>query len=79
MNELILQVENPSLLKQLKEVLSLIKGVKIINTKSSAKSVDMEDVSNVTTLAAMKEAESGNDAGVVRVDNLANFMASIEE
>lgn len=79
MNELTLQIENPSLMKQLKEILSLIKGVKVINTKSSTQSVDLESVPNATTLAAMKEAESGNDAGVVRVDNLANFMASMEE
>ena len=32
---------------------------------------------NAETLAAMKEAESGHDAGVVRVDSLDSFMASL--
>lgn len=32
---------------------------------------------NAETLAAMKEAESGHDAGVVRVDSLESFMASL--
>ena len=39
----------------------------------------LEDVPNAETLAAMKEAESGHDAGVVRVDSLESFMASMEE
>ena len=39
----------------------------------------MEDVPNAETLAAMKEAESGHDAGVVRVDSLESFMASLED
>ena len=36
-------------------------------------------IPNAETLAAMKEAESGHDAGVVRVDSLESFMASLEE
>ena len=39
----------------------------------------LEDVPNAETLSAMKEAESGHDAGVVRVDSLESFMASMEE
>ena len=34
-------------------------------------------IQNAETLAAMKEAESGHDAGVVRVDSLDSFMASL--
>lgn len=34
-------------------------------------------IPNAETLAAMKEAESGHDAGVVRVDSLESFMASL--
>ena len=34
-------------------------------------------IPNAETLAAMKEAESGHDAGVVRVDSLDSFMASL--
>ena len=39
----------------------------------------LEDVPNTETLAAMKEAECGHDAGVVRIDSLESFMASMEE
>ena len=34
-------------------------------------------IPNAETLAAMKEVESGHDAGVVRVDSLESFMASL--
>ena len=34
-------------------------------------------IPNAETLAAMKEAESGHDAGVVRVDSLDSFMVSL--
>lgn len=34
-------------------------------------------IPNAETLAAMKEAESGHDAGVVRVDSLESFMVSL--
>ena len=34
-------------------------------------------IPNAETLTAMKEAESGHDAGVVRVDSLESFMASL--
>ena len=40
---------------------------------------NLEDVPNAENLAAMKEAESGHDAGVVRVDSLESFLASMEE
>ena len=39
----------------------------------------MAQLTNAETLAAMKEAESGHDAGVVRVDSLESFMASLED
>ena len=40
---------------------------------------ETEEVPNATTLAAMKEIESGQDAGVVRVDDFESFMASMEQ
>ena len=49
--------------------------VKYLSVSSAA----LEDVPNAETLAAMKEAESGHDAGVVRTDSLESFMASMEE
>ena len=79
MPQLTLQVDSPSLLEQLKDVLSLMRGVKIVSDSPVSRSAALEDVPNAETLAAMKEAESGHDAGVVRVDSLESFMASMEE
>ena len=79
MAQLTLQIDSPSLLEQLKNVLSLMKGVKIVSDSPVSKSAALEDVPNAETLAAMKETESGHDAGVVRVDSLESFMASMEE
>ena len=79
MPQLTLQVDSPSLLEQLKNVLSLMRGVKIVSDSPVSRSAALEDVPNAETLAAMKEAESGQDAGVVRVDSLESFMASMKE
>ena len=56
---LTLQVDSPSLLEQLKNVLSLMRGVKIVSDSPVSRSAALEDVPNAETLAAMKEAESG--------------------
>lgn len=56
---LTLQVDNPSLLEQLKNVLSLMRGVKIVSDSPVSRSAALEDVPNAETLAAMKEAGSG--------------------
>ena len=77
MAQLTLQIDSPSLLEQLKSVLSLMKGVKIIADNPLSKSIALEEIPNAETFAAMKEAESGHDAGVVRVDSLESFMASL--
>ena len=63
-------VDSPSL---------LMRGVKIVSDSPISRSAALEDVPNAETLAAMKEAESGHDAGVVRVDSLESFMASLED
>ena len=76
---LTLQVDSPSLLEQLKNVLSLMRGVKIVSESPIVSSAALEDVPNAETLAAMKEAVGGHDAGVVRVDSLESFMASMDE
>lgn len=73
MAQLTLQIDSPSLLEQLKNVLSLMRGVKIVSDSPVSRSAALEDVPNAETLAAMKEAESGHDAGVVRVDSLESF------
>ena len=79
MTQLTLQVDSPSLLEQLKNVLSLMRGVKIVSESTIVNTAALEDVPNAETLAAMKEAEGGHDAGVVRTDSLESFMASMEE
>ncbi len=79
MTTLTLQVENPSILTHLKAVLKSIQGVKVLSSNNtSAKNVAWEDVPNATTIAAMKEAESGKDAGIVSTDSLEKFIASME-
>ena len=77
MPQLTLQVGSPSILEHLKNVLSLMRGVRIVTMSPSAQSVALEEIPNATTLAAMKEAESGHDAGVIRMDSLESFMASM--
>ena len=57
--QLTVQVDSPSLLEQLKNVLSLMRGVKIVSDSPVLRSAALEDVPNAETLAAMKEAESG--------------------
>ena len=78
MTTLTLEIENPSILTHLKAVLKAIHGVKILSVNDAE--VDTNDAveqPNAVTLAAMKEAEEGNDAGVVCVDSLERFMDSI--
>ena len=61
---------------------SLIKKFGWVAKKQKAPkacSIALDETPNAETLAAMKEAESGHDAGVVRVDSLESFMASLEE
>lgn len=78
MATLTLQIESPSLMEQLKNILSLMKGVKVM-TSDISKSAILDDVPNSVTLSAMKEAESGHDAGVVCMDSLETFMNSMED
>lgn len=58
--------------------INTIHGVKILSVNNAE--VDANDAveqPNAVTLAAMKEAEEGNDAGVVCVDSLERFMDSM--
>lgn len=71
MTTLTLQIENQSILAHLKEVLKEIRGVKIMDATA-------EDTPNALTLAAMKEAESDEDAGIVCMDNMESFIASMK-
>lgn len=79
MTTLTLEIENPSILTHLKAVLKAIHGVKILNVNNAAfeENVDSEQP-NAVTIAAMKEAKKGNDAGVVCMDSLESFISSMK-
>lgn len=78
MTTLTLEIENPSILTHLKAVLKAIHGVKIINVSNAASDDDVDsEQPNAVTIAAMKEAKEGNDAGVVCMDCLESFMSSM--
>ena len=68
-----LQIDNPSIFEHLKTVLGLMKGVTIVGVTDKS---DV-DIPNETTLSAMKEAESGEDAGNVNIDSVESFIASM--
>lgn len=78
MTTLTLEIDNPSILTHLKAVLKAIHGVKILNVNNTAsdENIDSEHPNDVT-IAAMKEAKEGNDAGVVCMDSLECFMSSM--
>ena len=79
MTTLTLEVENPSILTHLKAVLMAIHGVKVLNVNNTEAGEEISsEQPNSVTLAAMKEARDGNDAGVVCMDSLESFMASME-
>ena len=78
MTTLTLEIENPSILTHLKAVLKAIHGVKILNVNNAASDDDVDlERPNAVTIAAMKEAKEGNDAGVVSMDSLESFMSSM--
>lgn len=78
MTTLTLEIDNPSILTHLKAVLKAIHGVKILNVNNAASdgNIDSEQPNDVT-IAAMKEAKEGNDAGVVCMDSLERFISSM--
>ena len=78
MTTLTLEIDNPSILTHLKAVLKAIHGVNILNVNNAAsdENIDSEQPNDVT-IAAMKEAKDGNDAGVVCMDSLERFMSSM--
>lgn len=78
MTTLTLEIDNPSILTHLKAVLKAIHGVKILNVNNAASDEDVDsEQPNVVTIAAMKEAKEGNDAGVICMDSLESFMSSM--
>ena len=69
MTTMTLHIDNPAIVPSLRKVLSALEGVTITKTKH-------EDVPNDVTLAAMREAESG-DAREVKLDSIESFVASM--
>lgn len=70
MTTMTLHIDNPAIVPSLRKVLSALEGVTIAKTKQ-------EDVPNDVTLAAMREAESGKDAGEVKLDSIESFVVSM--
>lgn len=78
MTTLTLEIDNPSILTHLKAVLKAIHGVKILNVNNAASDENINsEQPNDVTIAAMKEAKEGNDAGIVCMDSLERFMSSM--
>ena len=73
MKTMTLEIDSPSIFEDLKNVIGLMRGVKIIDVTDN---MGLE-IPNETTLSAMKEAESGVDAGIVNIDSVENFIASM--
>ena len=70
MTTMTLHIDNPAIVPSLRKVLSALDGVTITKTMH-------EDVPNDVTLAAMREAKSGKDAGEVKLDSIESFAASM--
>ena len=78
MATLTLEIKNPSILTHLKAVLKAIPGVKILNVSNTVADDNLDsEQPNPITIAAMKEAKEGNDAGIVSMDDLESFMSSM--
>ena len=73
MKTMTLEIDSPSIFEDLKNVIGLMRGVKIIDVTDN---MGLE-IPNEPTLSAMKEAESGEDAGIVNIDSVENFIASM--
>lgn len=77
MTTLTINIENPSIIPSLRKVLSALDGVTIAKPVRKAAKAKTAHIPNELTIAAMKEVESGIDAGEVKLDNIDNFIASM--
>ena len=77
MTTITLNIDNPSIVPSLRKILNALDGVTIAKTTSKRKCKTV-DVPNDTTIAAMREIESGNDAGEVKLDSMESFIASMQ-
>ena len=77
MTTITLNIDNPSIVPSLRKILNALDGVTIAKTTSKRKNKTADDP-NDTTIAAMREIESGNDAGEVNLDSMESFIASMQ-
>ena len=73
MKTMTLEIDSPSIFEDLKNVIGLMRGVKIIDVTDN---MGLE-IPNETTLSAMKEAESGEDAGIVNIDSVEGVETTV--
>lgn len=74
MTTLTLQIDSPSILESLKQVLGALKGVRIVTPQTEA-----ADIPNATTLAAIDEAKEGRRKPEEVYDNVEDLMKSLLE
>ena len=77
MTTITLNIDNPSIVPSLRKILNALDGVTIAKTTSKRKYKTVDDP-NDTTIAAMREIESGNDAGEVNLDSMESFIAFMQ-
>lgn len=77
MTTLTLQVENPSILNQIKTLLKSFEGVKILGDSKTSENNSVAEVPNMTTRMAMNEAVEKHDAGIVCMSDINSFVDSI--
>lgn len=78
--EVTFELNDPSILEDLKRTLKLIRGVGKISVKARTSGQErMYDYPNAETVAAIAEAKSGGYAGTIDMTNFDSFMNSINE
>ena len=78
--EVTFELNNPSILEDLKRTLKLIRGVGKISVRASKSGKErMYDYPNTETVEAIAEAKSGGYAGTIDMTNFDSFMNSINE
>ena len=78
--EVTFELNDPSILEDLKRILKQIGGVEKISVRASKnKKTQVYDYPNEQTLEAIAEAKSGGYAGTIDMTNFDSFMNSINE
>ena len=78
--EVTFELNDPSILEDLKRTLKLIRGVGKISVKARKSGKErMYNYPNAETVEAIAEAKSGGYAGTIDITNFDSFMNSINE